>query len=228
MVTLESVNQQMFGGITMSSILSALGWIIAVIIFLVAIGFGIWWYYNKRLFNKKITVFDLINGYYQPTIRDRARTVKLGSGGFEILYLQKLKVYKMAYGTRVGKDMYYFFILPDGYWYNGLLSGTVTKDGTIPIISTNPLARAQYTALEKYVETLYSEKKGFWDKYGNWVLSGMFILIIGVFSWLSFKELSSALSQFPDLINKLSQLVDKINQLLAAADRSGSGLYKAG
>jgi hypothetical protein len=218
MGTLEDVQTKVFSGITVSSVTSLLGWVVLGVIVIGAIGAGIWWWYTKKQFGKNITDFELINGNYVPARKDTARTLKIGSGGFEIIFLRKSKKYRLAYGARIGKDNYYFFIGQDGYPYNGLLSGILTKDGVVPVVITNPTARAQYTALEKHVDQLFSEKKTFWDQYGNWVLSGVFIMMIGIFGWLMFKEITTITSQLPPLIDKIAELVDRVNKLLVATD----------
>ena len=75
--------------------------------------------------------------------------------------------------VRVGKSDYYFFIMPDGYWYNAMLGSnmyTIDKqNGLIPIVTTNPTMRTQYTALEKQMDSLHQSKGKFWEKYGGWV-----------------------------------------------------------
>lgn len=164
------VNSKIMGTFTNIHILNVIGWVVLGIL---VIGAGFWVYMiyrNKKQFSKIITGFDVVNGFWQPSIRDRAKVVKIGSGGFEILYLQKSKTWKIAYGGRVGRDTYYFFIMPDGYWYNGMLYANVNsiseKGGLIPVVTTNPLMRGQYASLEKQIDSLVGDKKGFWDKYG--------------------------------------------------------------
>ena len=95
-----------------------------LVFFLLLGGLVIWgaiWWTNRKIWIKKITAFEIIGQYWAPAIRDDAKVVKVGTGGFEILYLKKLKTWRIAYGGRIGKDTYYFFIMPDGYWYNGML-----------------------------------------------------------------------------------------------------------
>ena len=112
---------------------------------------------------------------------------------------------------------YYFFILPDGYWYNGSLLANINKidenGGLIPVTTTNPLMRGQYTALEKQIDTLHADKVGFWDKHGNFVMSIAFILISGVLLWLMFKEWRMALGQLSGYHAGLEALLDKLAAL---------------
>jgi len=59
---------------------------------------------NRKVFIKKITAFRPINNEYVPAIRDRAKLAKIGSGGFEILYLKRLKTcWKIGFGGEMGR-----------------------------------------------------------------------------------------------------------------------------
>lgn len=227
MAALEDVNQRILEGVMSVPWLSVIGWLV---FFLLLVGGGFWiyvYYKNKKIFSKRITAFDLVGQYWEPALRDLAKVVKIGKGGFEILYLKNSKTWKIAYGGRVGKNDFYFFILPDGYWYNGMLKGGVNAmnetGGLVPIVTTNPLMRGQYTALEKQIDSLHGEKQKFWDKYGTVILSVAFVLISGVMLWLMFKEFSSAMGQLTTYHNSMAELLDKVNRLLGSAQASGSG-----
>ncbi len=202
---------------------SGTGWmtIIGWILFIALCGGGGWFIYNsyknKKIFNKRITAFEIISGEWVACIRDKAKIIKIGKGGFEILFLKKSKAWKIAYGGRVGRNDYYFYIMPDGYWYNGTMMANINKidetGGLIPITTTNPLMRGQYTALEKQIDTLHSEKTSFWEKHGSFVMSIAFILIAGVLLWLMFKEWRGALGQLSGYHAGLEKVLDKLATL---------------
>ena len=217
----DQTNQQIMSGIANIPWMSVLGWIV---FFAILIGGGFFAYIawnNKKIFNKKVTAFEIVGINYVPSIRDAAKVVKLGSGGFEILYLQKQKIFRISYGGRVGKSDYYFFINHDGYWYNGMLSANIYAidklGGLIPIVTTNPNMRAQYTSLEKQIDSMHAEKKTFMDKYGMWVVGGGFFLGLGIVAWLIFQQVAPILSQIGVIQDKLATVVDKIAQLLTRA-----------
>lgn len=215
MADLSTINSNLASQFNLTTIVNGVGWLIAGVILVCGIGFTFWWWWNKKLFNKKTTDFELVGGKFEPTFRDMAKLVKLGKGGFVVLFLKKSKLYRIAYGARVGRNDYYFFIAPDGYPYNGMLGGDITKDGRVPVVTTNPLMRAQYTALEKQIDSLHGEKIKFWDKYGNWVMSLGFVVIIGAFAYLIYKEMNGVMGQFPALIDKMGILVDKVSAMVA-------------
>lgn len=213
-----NVNQKIVGSITNIDWLSILGWIFLGIIVIA----GGYWYYtysrNKKIYNIRITAFKNVNGYWKAKIRDFGKVVKLGKGGFEIIFLQKSKTWKIAYGADDDNDMM-FFIQPDKYWVHGNMSAKVnhinSDGGLIPVITTNPLMRSQYTSLEKLIDSLHEDKKGFWDKYGTWVLGIGFVLIAGVMLWLNYKEFAQAMGSMSGITDKLGSLVEQVNNLLS-------------
>jgi hypothetical protein len=211
-----NVNNQiigMFSGVNGKGIVTFLGWILVLIIVLGACWWGYVSYRNKKIFNKRVTICDLVGGYYQPVARDTAKVVKIGTGGFEILFLRKFKCYRIGYGGRVGKSDYYFFVMPDGYWVNAMMSGQVEyidkHGGLVPVVTTNPLMRAQYTSLEKQIEMLHAEKKSFMDKYGAWVAATGFVIIAGVFMWLIFREFSNISGSLSSLFDRMTPYLEK-------------------
>lgn len=231
--TITQVNNQIVAAISGIQFRNAIGWIIFAIILIGCGVFAWFWYTNKKTFSKKITILEIVGINYVPTMTDKAKVVKIGSGGFEILYLQKLKIYRIAYGGRVGKDTYYFFVGKDGYWYNGMLSADMyaidQHKGLIPIVTTNPSMRSQYTSLEKQIDTLHADKKGFMDKYGAWVFSIGFVIIVGVFAWLIFREMSPIMSSIAEIAKRQADLTTRIDVILSHLNlnSTSSGLVPA-
>lgn len=223
MVSVQDITHSVTDKFSSTGFIQTIGWIVGSVIVLGIAGIWFWVTYTNKQFGKIINVFELVSGNYEHTFTDKAKVIKIGKNGFEILYLKKLKTYKLAYGGTAGKNKYYFFIAPDRIWYNCLLMGQITEDGKIPIKATSILMRASYTALEKDIDSLSAQKKTFWEQYGQWVLSISFVLIIGIMSWLIIREYAQGIGQIPTLIDRLGELVDKVNHLLVSADTNSNG-----
>lgn len=225
---ISAANSQVVGMLpSKTALINAGGWGLIGLIVVGLIGWGLYAYAIKRQFNKKITIFEVVGSYFEPVMSDVAKIVRLGSGGFQILYLKKLKCFRLSYGGRIGKNTYYFFVGKDGYWYNSMLGANIlTIDklgGLIPVVTANPTMRAQYTALEKQIESLHGEKKTFWDKYGSWVLNGVYISIIGVFTWLIFREFSNITGAMTNLVDSVTKLLDRAQAILLNSETQASG-----
>jgi len=222
---ITQTNEKLMGIFTGVNVMQIIGWGFFIIILIAGGFYGYVIWNNRRIYKRKITAFDIIGINFNPAIRDVAKPVKIGSGGFEILYLKKLKTYKIAYGGRVGKDTYYFFIMPDGYWYNGMLSANLFMidklGGLIPVVTTNPMMRSQYTSLEKQIDTLHQQKQGFWDKYGSWMLGIGFVLIAGIMLWLNYQQFVKAMNSLTGIASSLSNLADRIATLQGGTNPTG-------
>lgn len=229
MVEIQNINQGLVdtasGWVKGGALVNALGILLAGLVFIGVVGALAWYYLDNKKYNKIIKCHEIMNGVYVQSYNDKAKSVKLGKGGFEIVFLKKLKTWKIATGARTGKNEYNFYIQPDGYWYPGQVKADVhfmdLNKGLLPVVSTNPLMRGQYSSLEKQIETLHGQKTGFWDKYGNWVLSIGFVLIMGVFVWLSFREVSDFLGAGTSLATEMNKLAESMNRL--AVNLNGAG-----
>lgn len=228
---ISSTNSKLISSFSGVNVMNVIGWIVFILIALGAV-FGVYlWDKNRKTYTRKITAFRNINNEYVPSIRDRARLTKIGSGGFEILYLKKLKTWKIGYGGEIGKIDYYFFIGSDGYWYPARLSANMylldKEKGYIPVVTTNPTMRSQYTSLEKQIDDLHKDKPKFWDKYGNWVMSIAFVLIAGVMLWLIAGEIGKTSSALKGVADQMAILTERLTTLtgnVAYNQTGGAGI----
>ena len=182
-------------------------WItIGCIIFIFALSgcIIIWLVYQSRIYNKKIELYENIAGLgYQKTFLDRARVIKIGVGGEELLFLRKKKVYRTAYGKKMGKNTYWFAIGQDGYWYNIVLGDLDAKMGMLDIEPIDRDMRMMHVAIRKNIESRY-RKENFMQKYGVFVLSSIFLLIMIIAVWL-------LMSKAGDLISASSPIAQSLN-----------------
>jgi len=75
---------------------SSLGYwltVFSLIVLFIVLGAGVfWWWYNNKVFSKHIEVYENISGNgWQKTGTDRARIIKVGDGGEEIMFLLRKK-----------------------------------------------------------------------------------------------------------------------------------------
>jgi hypothetical protein len=116
--------------------------------------------------------------------------------------------------------------MPDGYWYNGMLLAEINRmderGGLTPIVTTNPLMRANYTSLEKMVDSLHGQKQSWWDKHGSWILGISFVLIAGVMLWLNYREFVKVSSSLSSTVNEVSNLIKQLSNLASNIQSTGS------
>jgi len=202
--------------------------VIAIIIILaITIAIGIFVWNSYRIYNKKIILFENIAGQgYQPTFKDKARLVRIGDGGEELMYLKKKKVYRTAYGKKMGKNTYWFAVGQDGYWYNILLGDLDAKMGMLDIEPIDRDMRYMHVAIRKNIAERY-RKIGFMEKYGVMLFSGMFLIIMIIGLWLLIDQIGELVNQATGAIEAAKPLADAQNRLLSKIDSictGGSGI----
>jgi hypothetical protein len=192
-------------------------------------------------FNKKIILFENISGQgYQPVFKSRARVVKLGIGGEEILKTLYGGHYVSAYGRKMGKNTYWYAKAQDGYWYNIILGDLDTKHAMLDIEPIDRDVRMFHVALDRLSHQTYGKS----DTMTKVVMYGtifMFLLIMILGFWFIVGKLGDAtapLAQSAEMTIKLQEANDKtiakLDSLIRAmgylpekVNTGGSGLTPA-
>lgn len=195
-----------------------------VVLLIVGIGaFGIWAYFQRKMYNKKIIVFENIgNMGYQKTGEDTARLIKVGDGGEEILLLRDRKTYKTAYGKKMGKDTYWFAVGQDGYWYNIVLGDLDAKMGMLDIEPIDRDMRYMSVAIRKNISERY-KKIGFMEKYGTIVANSIFLIIMLVGVWFLIDKMASAIKILVDALTQNKEMLELMKTSLSNLDSICSG-----
>lgn len=181
--------------------------------------------YYYRVYNKRVIVFENVSGQgYQPTGRDRARIIKFGDGGEELLWLRKKKVYRTAYGKKMGKNTYWFAVAPDGYWVNILLGDLDAKMGMLDIEPTSRNMRFMNVANRKNIEERY-RSRDLMSKYGVFIISAIFFIIIACIVAYIFSKISKTTESLKQSMTVMQQVASSNEKVLATLDKiCGGGL----
>jgi hypothetical protein len=199
-----------------------INWVLILIIFLVIVASCIIIYvvYLRRTYKYRIICFENISGQgFQPTIRDKARILKIGDGGEELLFLQKRKVYRTAYGRKMGKNTYWFAKGQDGYEYNIVLGDLDAKMGMLDIEPIDRDMRYMHVAVRKNIQERYRKIK-FMEKYGTILMSGLFVLIMII-------GLGVLIKKMGDVANTINIGIMSANQVVATAGEVVNKLAQA-
>jgi uncharacterized membrane protein len=222
-----NVDLPQLGGINLG-----VNWMIILIVFILisVAAIVIFLLYQYKIYNRKIILFENISGQgYQPILKDRARLIKVGDGGEEILYLRKSKVYRTAYGKKMGKRTYWFAVGQDGYWYNIVLGDLDAKMGMLDIEPIDRDMRYMHVAIRKNIKDRY-QKQNFMEKYGQFVMSAIFLLIILVGIWVLLGKIGDISAANAAAMESSKAVVDKLGNVLSSMDNicvGGSGVKPA-
>ena len=207
---------------------TTLMWVlIGVIVVGVLTVFGyIWW--DNRKYKYKIEIYENLGGTrYVKTGVDKAKIVKLGDGGEEIIFLKKRKEFKSAYGRKMGKNLFWFAIGQDGYWYNVTLGDLDAKQGMLDIEPIDRDMRYMHVAIRKNIAERY-KKHNFMEKYGVILMAGIFLLIMIGGIWFLIDKMADSAEVLSVSVKAANDVMEGNRQVLTALDNilSGSGIEK--
>jgi len=215
-------------GVDLPTLTGGFGWgtitlIITILLFIISFGIILWILIQWRTYKYKIILFENIGGQgYQPTFKDRARILKIGNGGEELLWLKKKKVYRTAYGKKMGKNTYWFAVGQDGYWYNVLLGDLDAKMGMLDIEPVDRDMRYMHVAIRKNITERY-RKIGIMEKYGPMIINGIFLLIMIIGLWLLIDQIGELMGSATSVVDSMGPLIEQLKNVAGKIDTICSG-----
>jgi len=176
-----------------------------------------------RTFNRKVVVFENISGQgYQPVLKTRARIIKLGAGGVEVLKTLAGGHYVSAYGRRMGRNAYWFAKGSDGYWYNIVLGDLDTKMAMLDLEPVDRDVRMFHTAIDRLSHATY-DKRGFLEKYGPQMLLFIFLIVFILGMWFIIGKIGVATSALAQTAETNQKVLEALGGVLAKTDAINSG-----
>lgn len=203
---------------------------VAIVCFLLAFAIIIYFIYMKRIFNKRIIVFENVAGQgYQVVHKDSARLIKVGDGGEEVLFLRKKKCFRTAYGRKMGKNEYWFAIGQDGYWYNIILGDLDAKMGMLDVEPIDRDMRYMHVAIRRNIQERY-RKINFMEKYGAMVISMVAVLLFLIGCYFILDKMAEVSGGLTGAVEAARSLQESSNAIVSSLDNlcaGGSGITPA-
>jgi len=193
-------------------------------------------------YKKKIILFENISGQgYQPVFRSRARVVKLGVGGEEILKTLFGGHFVSAYGRKMGKNTYWYAKGGDGYWYNIILGDLDAKQKILDVEPIDRDVRMFHVALDRLSHQTYG-KTSFLEKYGVHMMMFAFLIVLILGMWFIVGKIGDAVAPLEmstenavkiqeandKTLVKLDNLIRALGGIPDRVGDGGSGLESAG
>lgn len=187
-----------------------------------------------KTYNRKVIVFENISGQgYQPAIKTRARIIKVGNSGDEILKTLAGGYYLSAYGRKMGKNTYWYAKGSDGYLYNILIGDLDTKKAMLDIDPIDSDVRHFHVGISNLSHNTY-DKKSFMEKYGVHLLMFAFLIVLIAGMWLIIGQIGKATTSLSTTAETNKEVLKALGGVLKGADNiqaktnSNSGIVSAG
>jgi len=184
---------------------------------------------QKKRFNKKIQLFEKIDGRYRPTKKDVAMEIKVGERGDTCFYLNGLKTYKPRYNIQTGENVYWVAVREDGEWINIGMEDIDLSMREAKVVYTDADFRYAAAGLHKAFKGRFEKGETFWQKYGQTILSIVYVVVMGVMIFLALGQFMKVIGSLSSVISTLDPLLEKAGQILGAVDNvcTHSGVVKA-
>lgn len=190
------------GGITLGGITSGLGNIAKffIIAILLAILVGAYYYSknSKKAYNKKLHIFEEINGEFVPIDDDSAMLMTIPTTTVKVFYLKKNKIYLPEGIIKVGKDRYFYGIRKNREWVNFKLKNLNTEMTEAGLDYDHTDMRYANTQLKKLIQSSYKKTK-WYQEYRNEISMAVLIIMLTFSFWFllgEIKELTNVTSQY--------------------------------
>lgn len=211
---------QFSGFIPKTTVLANFGLIILVVILVLgALAGGIYFLVWFLSFKVKVISFRNINGYVVPVGKTKGRLKRMGKAGDYIMILMKGRKILPAPEKYINKNTVWYFIREDGEWINFQLGDFDSQMKEAKVKYVHEDMRLARISIERNLRDR-NLQKGFWQQYGQMIMSVLFLIIVTICLIILFREISSLTEAIGQMANTVTQNAENVNRLLT---RTGSG-----
>lgn len=179
--------------------------------FLIAVVIGGYLYSrkSKKSYDKKIHMFEEINGQFVPVGDDEAMEVTIPTTTVKVFYLKKLKIYLPRATIPMGKDRFWYGIRRNREWVNFRLKDLNKEMKEAGLDYDHTDMRYANTNLKKLLQENYNKKK-WWEQHADKIAVGVLVLLIAFSFWF-------VLGRVEDLISLSGQILDRSSESCGVA-----------
>lgn len=209
-------------GVDVGGIAGQLALLVIAILITVVLSVFLFLFLQNRSYNKKIVVFEKVNGKFEPAKKDRAKVIPLGAGGDSVFYLKKGKKYLPTPELQTGRNTYWYFVREDQEWINFSPGDFDSQSKSMGALMLDKEMRYARTSLQAKIKERY-DKPGFWAQYGGMVINVAAITIIMVFLFLIVLKMIELQGSVNGAISAVKPVLDQAERILGAVDNIGGG-----
>lgn len=207
--------------------------IVALVFFIIVfVGIIAFAYYSRKMklqqFKYKIHIFKDIAGEIQPIDDDLAKEVFVPDTNVGLYYLLKRKIYIARPTRSMGKDGFWFKILPNGEWVNFTMKRQDGKKTLAEAEYDHRDNRYAYINLKEIIKRNYRDKSiKWWKEYAPLItfIVIAFVFVLGL--WLLIAKLGKTIEVVTALIQSAQGLQSSSTDLIQTAQNVNSGVVQA-
>ena len=201
-------------------------WVFVLFLMVIVMGVIIWLVYQWRIYNIRVIDWEFNQSGGWRRRKDKARLLKVGDGGEEIMLLKRKKQLRGAYGRKMAPNEYWFARGQDGYFYNIVLGDIDAKMGMLDIEPIDRDMRYMHVAVRKNAADRYT-KQSFLDKYGTFIAGALILIILLAGTWFNLDKQAENIAAGSQVQQSTNELVQAQERILTSLDNilnGGQGL----
>lgn len=146
----------------------------------------VWW---NMVYKYKFEIYEDISGKgYERTRVVRGRKLSIKSSlGDAVYWIPSMKDYVSAHGRKMGKNLYWYYVGPDGWLYNFVLGELDTINGILDIEPIDKNVRAFHTTNQRVINERYKVPTN-WPTVIMSITIILAIIILSASTYLGHKE----------------------------------------
>ncbi len=195
----------------------------AIILVIIMVTLGLtYWLIMRKVYYKKIIIFEKVGGIIQVTKRDVGRDIRLGDAGDFIVYTKKFKKFLPPATLQTGHNIFWYYIREDGEWINIGIEDIDLAMRKVKAHFLDKEMRFARTGMQKNLRDRLI-KITFWDRYGAMIIWTLYIAIVGVMTWLLFDKWIELSGSVASAVETAREVMELQKDTLIAIDNIRSG-----
>jgi len=175
-----------------------------LILGLIAVGIFLW--LNNKKYKHIIPLYKKVGNQTIRVATFKAKDFKIGTAGDKLWFVRKAKKYIPIGTIQTAPNEYTHFERDDGEWINIGLPDIDEDLKKMNVKYINQDMRATRIAISEILEQRFKEKKSFWDKYGDRILTVILFLTVAIAMVVIFYQWSGIIEKTAELISRIETL----------------------
>lgn len=207
----------MLPSISMNGIGSFLLVFLIIILVASALGLFAWFFISKLKNNKTAIVYKKIGNVPTKINTFKARSERIGSAGDFLFFIPKIKKILPDPELQTGRNEYSFYIREDGEWINFAMGDFDKQFKEANAKYVHDDMRLQRLGIQKNLKERLL-KDSFWNKYGNHIISVLYILVIMVCLIVMFNKMEKAWDKASAMSIVVSDMAKEVGAVASSID----------
>lgn len=195
-----------------SQIVNYFGLFLIIVVFGMAMAMGTYFLIQRLKFNKTIRLFQKVNNSIINTVTDKGMFARVGTAGDYWCVTKKTKKHLPRPSKQMRKNEYWFYEREDGEWINFTIADIDAQMKLANAHYSHEDMRLARLGIQKNLRDRF-QKVSFWEKYGNQVMSIMFLVIVTICLVILFQKMEGGWNQAGAMAQSVKEMAEQVKNM---------------